>query len=85
MRLIDADTFKENMERKYGFYARQPQDDIDAQPTVDAMPVVHAHWIEDKMEESYCSNCFTYAYDEYDYCPHCLAKMDEKIGGQNES
>ena len=40
MRLIDADTFKENMERKYGFYARQPQDDIDAQPTVDAVPVV---------------------------------------------
>lgn len=40
MRLIDADTFKENMERKYGFYARQPQDDIDAQPTVDAIPIV---------------------------------------------
>lgn len=40
MRLIDADTFKEDMKRKYGAYARQPQDDIDAQPTVDAECVV---------------------------------------------
>lgn len=52
MRPIDADTFKEDMARKYGYHARQPQDDIDAQPTVDAVPVVR------------CKDC-RYAEDYY--------------------
>ena len=93
MRLIDADTFKENMERKYGYYARQPQDDIDAQPTVDAAPVVHGHWTsidEDERgyaEEYECSVCkrdtLLGYYDtdcDYQYCPYCGAKMDGKDG-----
>ena len=64
--------------------------DINEQPTIDAEPVVHAHWIEteEKYEDercrySYwmCSNCNTWLsgrYGLYRYCPNCGAIMDEE-------
>lgn len=58
-------------------------------PTVEAKPVVHAHWIEqiiDGGQELMCSNCGEYAlmndefYSEFSkYCPYCGAQMDEEI------
>ena len=57
-------------------------------PTVDAVEVVHGHWIES--EGTVCSVCnehfFTdgpWAVANYkaNYCPHCGAKMD---GGNTE-
>ena len=64
---------------------------ISEQPTVDAQPVVHAHWIDEELElgEDFsiykCSNCGeefqlmdgTPNDNDYDYCPHCGARMDE--------
>ena len=58
--------------------------------TVDVVPVVHAHWIEDH-GDLICSNCYECYSDEivfmsrckdvYDlpHCPECGAKMDEVV------
>ena len=56
-------------------------------PTVDAVEVVHAHWIYDGDEvdgniQAHCSNCFagdihaTWKKNEIPYCWNCGAKMD---------
>ena len=54
---------------------------IDDQPTVDAVHVVHAHF-ERTDNPSYCecSNCgATFSADiQANYCPHCGARMDEE-------
>lgn len=63
---------------------------VDTMPTIEAKPVVRAHWIsEDEAEElghlewSYgCSNCKEIFWDctesfAFSYCPHCGAQMDE--------
>jgi DNA-directed RNA polymerase subunit RPC12/RpoP len=68
---------------------------IKAAPTVEAKPVVHAHWIEQEYGgyETYytCSNCredlFTIDGDPSDnlwsYCPYCGAQMDEVVSDTN--
>ena len=58
----------------------------------DVQPIKHAHWIDEELElgEDFislykCSNCGeefqlmdgTPNDNDYDYCPHCGAKMDE--------
>ena len=56
--------------------------DIDEQPTVDAVEVVHGHWCwEGKFKA--CSRCGSYVeWDEtlganfWKFCPYCGAKMD---------
>ncbi len=68
MRLIDADALRdgwlENGENEYVYDTNAMLDSIDAQPTIDAVPVVHGRWI--KTEEPIgwidvlcgeCSNC----------------------------
>jgi hypothetical protein len=56
---------------------------------VDAVPVVHAEWIDTQPEyhdgfhrnAHKCSNCGDYYTTEYDdlfFCPRCGAKMDGK-------
>lgn len=47
-------------------------------------PVVHAQWIENDEFPCYnCSNChdaISYSdFNDYEYCPHCGAKMDEEV------
>lgn len=61
-------------------------DKIDEMPTIEAKPVVHAHWMKDKFGESYCSKCYVYAVIDEDgrerkskYCPCCGAQMDEEV------
>lgn len=55
-------------------------DQIDALPTVDALPVVHGRWIfrsitgEDPYECSACGN--TVNVHGYPNCPYCTARMD---------
>lgn len=55
------------------------------QPTVEAVPVVHAEWKEIGMRACgpypthYCSKCEGHGYDDYDFCPHCRADMRRKV------
>lgn len=68
---------------------------LDKTPTVDAAPVVHGYWIsigEDKMgytEEYKCSVCKSHitlgyysTYCDYEFCPHCGARMDGEQDGK---
>ena len=62
--------------------------EVDAMPTVDAVEVVHASWIEDGYygnpfvcshcgsEGCYYGDCYNKTYYYTNYCPHCGAKMD---------
>ena len=52
-------------------------------PTVDAVPVIHSHWIETEkgMKCSNC-NCLSSLFDnnlKSVYCPWCGAKMDKEV------
>lgn len=58
-------------------------------PTIDAEPVVHAHWIErityERGKSDYVCSACNYEKNFYqvllpfvNYCPHCGAKMDEE-------
>lgn len=62
--------------------------DVDDAPTADVVPVVHGKWVEYPRAHYFkCSNCkYTVPYRkanllngnrEYNYCPHCGAKMQE--------
>lgn len=99
-RLIDANALMDWLTKATGF--RTSCDDctdidcldciieeaIKNAPTIEAKPVVHAHWLEqiiDGGQELMCSNCGEYAlmndefYSEFSkYCPYCGAQMDEK-------
>ena len=56
---------------------------IDRQPTIEAKPVVHAHWNDDGR----CTNCGEHApwipfcddWFESAYCHKCGAQMDEVV------
>jgi hypothetical protein len=60
---------------------------INEQPTIDAKPVIHAHWKNDRFGYPICSNCGCDALcqaleeeaEETPYCPYCGAKMDEEV------
>ena len=66
---------------------------IDYAPTVEAKPVVHAHW-EYMGKNEYCDSIFACTNCNYDmgttqgyapsenikYCPYCGATMDERKG-----
>lgn len=91
MRLIDADKIEYTSIAHLASYpvAPSPCDtvmraEINAMPTVDAVPVRHGRWIPEAYDDMfcYCSECGTHEYKEtievlcYDYCPYCGAKMD---------
>ena len=99
MRLIDAEAFFEEEFKRCGDFplvGTCSKDNeylgnrLSVAPTIEAKPVVHAHWIEqiiDGGQELMCSNCGEYAlmndefYSEFSkYCPYCGAQMDEKEG-----
>lgn len=103
MRLIDADAAIKKLQKYvtemesdiyYGSNLGIPKDciceAIEEVPTIEAEPVVHAHWImekdyEDGKADYKCSNC---EFDDtffkdiperfYKRCPHCGAKMDKE-------
>lgn len=94
-RLIDANKLRQDMDsaNEYATLCSwQILEDIDRQPTVDAKPVVHGHWIDHGTDEavcsfSECSVCGTYIhmchkfceYESENYCPHCGSRMDEPV------
>lgn len=57
-------------------------------PTIDAEPVRHGRWLYNSYPtvwyghgeppEWVCSECEERAYNTYDYCPNCGAKMDDE-------
>ena len=96
MRLIDAEAFFEEEFKRCGDFplvGTCSKDNeylgnrLSVAPTIEAKPVVHAHWIS-KNHHGYewifvCSNCdYIDGYpfnDRSNYCPNCGAKMDEPI------
>ena len=97
MRLIDAEAlYKKVLGRPvtnvdgYGYINHiRVLEMIDNEPTVEAKPVVHAHWAlfgKDGTDTDYgCTNCgYTFttsgSYPQsVHYCPYCGAQMDEEI------
>lgn len=97
MRLIDADALLEEMKRPLKY--EQSENDTDevvyerivkSVPTIDAEPVVQAHWKIKIVKTGYwyeCSNCGshwsingkTHECEQTPYCSHCGAKMDEEV------
>lgn len=58
-------------------------DDIDDAPSIDAVPVVHGHWILRKENSIYdmtyqyeCSQCAQPNRSQTNYCPNCGSKMN---------
>mgnify|MGYP007115365668 CR=1 FL=1 len=87
MRLIDADVLKEYLgcdgDNKYSsMIMHEIADCIDEQPTIDAKPELHGHWIPicDKFGCGHgvkCSECKRVVKNSGEnFCPKCGLKMD---------
>ena len=95
-RMIEADALKADWE-KLAEDAYQTHDwgivsvledciwEVDSQPTVDAVPVVHGHWCWQGKFRA-CSKCGSYVeFTEtlgasfWKFCPYCGAKMDLEV------
>lgn len=91
MRLIDADRLSKviygNVPAPYEDSREAKEEclrEIEDAPTVDAVPVVHAQWIEDGSGIIICPECkrgYNLHAKYTHYCPNCGAKMD----GGNEN
>lgn len=89
-RLIDADKidFNEVFVGQSDF-AKDTRDAarslIDAQPTVEAVPVVHAEWVNEYINRyghpcHCCSVCgFHASHQDKNFCPECGADMRKKV------
>lgn len=102
MRLINADEIQytkdwvvtDKIPKVGGYKAkaiyRVTKEEIDAMPTVDAVPVVHGRWIyhpdwQADGECGYeCSECGRGVEVDYAYCPNCGAKMNEEDNEQKK-
>ena len=85
MRLIDADALRdgwlENGENEYVYDTNAMLDSIDAQPTIDAVSVVHGRWEKHGKHDWWCTACkigVPYSFTGFNYCHNCGAKMDLK-------
>lgn len=86
MRLIDADKLKQHYVWWNNEEQRTFDQIVDAQPTANAVPVVHGKWLwfEDCSNSGlYCSACHKLIHKVMtpkkklsNYCPNCGAKMD---------
>ena len=89
MRLIDADAFlKRNevyadCEFNHPKYQDTLREIIEAEPSVDAVEVVHGEWIMCgtfmELNKQMCSKCGKIEFRMSDYCPNCGAKMDGEV------
>ena len=100
MRLIDAEAFLKTEIDRCGSAPlvgtctsdnEYLSDRLKKAPTIEAKPVVHAHWVTEQEAEEInrydltycCSACGHCDWDcteseGFEYCPNCGAKMDEK-------
>lgn len=81
MRLIDADQFILTLMDAVLSSVDEDTilDLVDSIPTVDAVPVVHAQWIEDGSGIIICPECkrgYNLIAKYTHYCPNCGAIMD---------
>lgn len=89
MRLIDADALLEeawDVDCRCGYVQVVDVGSIEEAPTIEAKPVVHAHWENWGCQGTVCSNCHGRVLYECDgqeekskFCPHCSATMDEEV------
>lgn len=94
MRLIDADKLTKRFKQLKGvdslanMFITDVVKEIQGQPTVEAVPVVHGEWIVGSKPR--CSVCGKSALREFDredwlshvpsdFCPHCGADMRKKV------
>ena len=95
-RLIDAEALETKIKKieaealEHGFAPEYVAVDmlldfLNGAPTIEAKPIVHAHWDEVSGDRTICTNCGNYPLYDYfgrlklsDVCPHCGAQMDEK-------
>lgn len=54
---------------------------IEEAPGVGAAPVAHGRWTDRGSLSCRCSCCGSKSNAEYNYCPHCGAKMDAPTCG----
>lgn len=100
MRLIDADRIQGQLATLIFYVAGMPEGEcvecahnlIDAQPTIDAVSVVHAHWTPYESETGEGSNTYkcsacgkiqmlidgTPKENGWSYCPHCGGFMTKE-------
>ena len=106
MRLIDADALRDKLQAEIDKVnppfdgvlgsircgVRLARNMVEDEPTVDAEPVRHGHWVKSEdADDGYCSVCecdmpmyredWEWKYSETPYCPNCGAKMDEVEDG----
>ena len=88
MRLIDADSIPWDVDG-VGEIPVITKEEINAMPTVDAVPVRHGKWIKLDMHahlaDHKCTVCGQECYvptcmgePMYTYCPNCGARIDEE-------
>lgn len=93
MRLIDAAAMKNRVKNYTSVFAkynwREICEMLNDAPTVD--PVEHGHWVIERGETvMHCNSCgWAFVYyggleEEWNYCPHCGAKMDEVKDGKED-
>ena len=84
MRLIDADTLKNDLNIEFIFDNRdrhRVRDLIDIQTTIKVEPARRGRWevVDGAEPRRYgCSECKVLSFYPYDYCPNCGAKMEEE-------
>lgn len=96
MRLIDADEAREKMLKLLDHHLMMcnysadsaTQDCIEVineADVVDAEPVRHGHWIDGTCGcYKICSECDQISDFDFDYCPHCGAKMFGGVNNENK-
>ena len=87
---------KRNAPYRYKHVENAILEDINVIPSVDAEPVRHGHWVygedEDGVDGYRCDKCgffvpwdYTHKFinfiEDYNYCPHCNARMNEVNDG----
>ena len=86
--LLEADDRDEPFEHQAMYYSTQSfRDVMKYQPTVDAVPVVHAKWKDNGNDTISCSRCATWFQKEREpylrFCGYCGAKMDGEENANN--
>ena len=90
MRLIDAEAFEEEIVKTMRYVPKDAVLDVacmvNRAPTIEAKPVVHAHWEEIANGFMVCSHCKESVEEnrKYSYCPICGAQMDELVSNTDE-